>query len=127
MNSRRWKHNLLTLADHSWTAFFGAWGWLRRPQALHWSSPGGQRIMVIAPHPDDEVIGCGGTIIRHVQAGDQVKLLLVTDGRRSRAQGLDPEEMAARRQQEAFAAGRMLTLKQIEWLGLPEGSWATEE
>ena len=31
------------------------------------------RIAVIAPHPDDEVLGCGGVMARHVAAGDEVQ------------------------------------------------------
>jgi len=37
-------------------------------------------ILVIAPHPDDEVLGCGGTIARHVAQGDTVSVLVVTRG-----------------------------------------------
>lgn len=36
------------------------------------------KILVIAPHPDDEVLGCGGTIKNHVNKGDQVYLCIVT-------------------------------------------------
>lgn len=35
-------------------------------------------ILVIAPHPDDEVLGCGGTIAKHVKNGDSVYLCIVT-------------------------------------------------
>jgi len=38
------------------------------------------RVMVISPHPDDESIGCGGTICRHVAAGDPVYIELLTSG-----------------------------------------------
>ena len=37
-------------------------------------------ILVIAAHPDDEVLGCGGTIARHVAEGDAVYVLFMTDG-----------------------------------------------
>lgn len=37
-------------------------------------------ILVIAAHPDDEVLGCGGTIARHVNDGDQVYVLCMTNG-----------------------------------------------
>ncbi|WP_027361961.1 PIG-L deacetylase family protein [Halodesulfovibrio aestuarii] len=35
-------------------------------------------VLVVAPHADDESLGCGGTIARHLQAGDEVYWLLVT-------------------------------------------------
>lgn len=41
-------------------------------------------IAVIAAHPDDEIIGVGGTLIKHVQAGDSVSILIVSEGRSSR-------------------------------------------
>src|SRR5277367_2511320 len=38
-------------------------------------------VLVLAPHMDDEVIGCGGTLHRHVQAGAHVTVIYLTDGR----------------------------------------------
>ena len=37
-----------------------------------------QKILAIAPHPDDETLGCGGTLLRHVAQGDEVHWLIVT-------------------------------------------------
>lgn len=37
-------------------------------------------ILVIAPHPDDEVLGCGGTLTQHASNGDQVYVIIVTRG-----------------------------------------------
>ena len=34
-------------------------------------------VLVVAAHPDDEVLGCGGTIARHADSGDQVHVLIV--------------------------------------------------
>lgn len=87
-----------------------------------WDSPGGQRVLVVAPHPDDEV-GCGGTLLLHRRAGDTVHLVHVTDGRRSHAGGLGRDEMADRRREEAAAAASVLGLAGAEWLGLREGEW----
>ena len=41
-------------------------------------------IMVIAAHPDDEVLGCGGTIAKHVHNGDEVHVLILAEGVTSR-------------------------------------------
>ena len=46
---------------------------------------GPQRILVVAAHPDDEILGCGGTVARHCAAGDQVDILIVAEGATARA------------------------------------------
>jgi LmbE family N-acetylglucosaminyl deacetylase len=40
----------------------------------------GERLLVLAPHPDDEVIGCGGLIALHLREGRNVRILVATDG-----------------------------------------------
>ena len=42
--------------------------------------PSKGNILVLAPHPDDEVFGCGGAIMRHIKQGDAVHVVLLTDG-----------------------------------------------
>ena len=37
------------------------------------------RVLVIAPHPDDETLGCGGTLLRHKEKGDEIFWLIITD------------------------------------------------
>lgn len=43
------------------------------------------KILVIAAHADDETLGCGGTIARHIAEGDLVKVIFMTDGVSSRS------------------------------------------
>jgi LmbE family N-acetylglucosaminyl deacetylase len=53
----------------------------RSLEPLEMSSPRGKRITVIAPHPDDEMLGAGGTLIRALSDGAGVKCLYLTSGR----------------------------------------------
>lgn len=51
-------------------------------------------ILVVAPHPDDESLGCGGTLLRHVDEGDSVHWLIVTT--MTPSQGFSAERIATR-------------------------------
>lgn len=53
----------------------------------------GAAVLVLAPHPDDEVIGCGGTLLRLVDAGARVTCIQATDGSDSHALRDAPEEV----------------------------------
>lgn len=106
--------------ERLWRIGFVTLGRVRRSQPIRWSSSGGQKVLVVAPHPDDEAIGCAGTILLHVRAGDQVCIAIATDGRRSKAIP-DPGRMAAQRQAEARTAAQLMGVDRLAWLGLPEG------
>jgi N-acetylglucosamine malate deacetylase 1 len=45
---------------------------------------GNKKILVVAAHPDDEVLGCGGTIAKHSKNGDEVHILIIAEGITSR-------------------------------------------
>jgi len=61
--------------------------------------------LVLAPHPDDETFGCGATIARKRDAGSEVKVVIVTDGRRSpHAESVTSAELVAIRRREALVA-----------------------
>jgi LmbE family N-acetylglucosaminyl deacetylase len=106
--------------EQLWSVGFSACRALRRSRAVPWTSTGGQKVLVVAPHPDDEAIGCAGTILLHTRAGDQVCIAIATDGRRSRAIP-NPDQMAAQRQQEARLAATRMGVDRLAWLGHPEG------
>jgi LmbE family N-acetylglucosaminyl deacetylase len=53
-----------------------------------------KKILVIAPHPDDETLGCGGAILNHKSRGDEVNLLIVTAMTEDR--GYAPEKIRER-------------------------------
>jgi LmbE family N-acetylglucosaminyl deacetylase len=85
-------------------------------------------VIVFSPHPDDEVIACGGTIIRHVAAGRRVAVVFSTDGSMSHSAVLGihdnptPEQLTAVRQKEAEAASQVMGLgpENVHFLGFPD-------
>jgi N-acetylglucosamine malate deacetylase 1 len=63
------------------------------------------KILAMAAHPDDEVLGAGGTLARHVEQGDDVEIAFLTDG--VAARGHD-NAASSRRAAAALAAARVL-------------------
>lgn len=78
--------------------------------------------VVFAPHPDDETLGCGGTIVRKARAGADVRIVVMTDGSGSHKDLMDEKRLREIRAQEAVEAGRRLgvTENRISLLGLPD-------
>ena len=83
-------------------------------------------LVVVAPHPDDESLGCGALILEAVAASRPVRIVFVSDGTKSHPNS--PSFPAARlrelREKEARAAAAMLGVKvsEIAFLGLPDGA-----
>ncbi|RLA87963.1 MAG: hypothetical protein DRG20_06795 [Deltaproteobacteria bacterium] len=83
--------------------------------------PAGKNILVLAPHPDDEVIGCGGTLYKHHLAGDKITVVYMTDG----SKGAEPkswgEELAKKRKEEAKEAAKIIGIDELIFLNNPDG------
>lgn len=81
------------------------------------------RILIVAAHPDDEVLGCGGTIARHADAGDQVQVLIVSEGATSRQQHRDrsqAKQELSTLAQAAQQSSAILGAQGVELLDLPD-------
>ncbi|MTI00861.1 PIG-L deacetylase family protein [Roseibium sp. RKSG952] len=72
-------------------------------------------VLVVAPHPDDEVLGVGGTIARLADAGRDVHVVVVTRGGPPKF----PLEQVQRIAAEAKQAHDLLGVKQTHWLEFP--------
>ena len=73
-------------------------------------------VLVIGAHPDDEVLGVGGTIAAHTTAGHDVHVLIVTEGTTQQYDDVDvtQKERAARK------CGRRLGVTEVHFGGLPD-------
>ncbi len=72
-------------------------------------------VLVIAAHPDDELLGCGGTVALHARAGDEVTAVIACEGESLRygPGGVGQSEHSRR-------AAEMLGLKESRQLGFPD-------
>lgn len=75
----------------------------------------GRSVLVIAAHPDDEILGCGGTIALHTDAGDRVTALLACEGESLR---YGPEGVGQRA--NTFAAAAKLGVTDVRLLNFPD-------
>lgn len=79
-------------------------------------------ILIVAAHPDDEVLGCGGTIARLAQEKQQVHILILGEGATSRyAHAADaPAQEKETLRKQAEAAGKLLGAKSVTVHGFPD-------
>ena len=84
----------------------------------------GRPFVVVAPHPDDESLACGGLIADACEQGLRAKVVIVSDGAGSHpnSRAYPPDRLASLREEEARQAGAELGLKPGEmlFLGLPD-------
>lgn len=86
-----------------------------------------RRVLVVAAHPDDEVLGCGATAARLVARGEEVHVAILGDGvtsRSARAADADPGAVAALHE-DARAVAALLGAKSIAFGALPDNRFDT--
>ena len=77
----------------------------------------GRDAIVIAPHPDDESIGCGGSILKHIKAGKRVRVIFLTNGDKGDFEGRFGEDYREIRRKCAEKALALLGVKDYEFWG----------
>lgn len=78
------------------------------------------KVLVIAAHPDDEVLGAGGTILKHIKGGDWVSVLILGEGETSRRGGAGN---IRKRANQAKRAAQNLGVKKIILETLPDNKF----
>lgn len=77
-------------------------------------------VLVLAPHPDDEVLGCGGSILQHAAKGDTVAVLYMTNGGFLETEGVSLTERKNTRKQESKRCCELLGVKERFYLDATE-------
>ena len=80
-------------------------------------------VLVVAAHPDDEVLGCGGTICRHASEGDEVTIVILGEGITSRDPARDPDSRHGALRSlhdQAREAGAVMGAKEVLFESLPD-------
>lgn len=87
---------------------------------FHVSLPVGERVIVFAPHPDDETLGMGGSLRILSEMGKKVKVIVLTKGEKAEADPARRKRHVEIRQREALKAFKILGLTDYEFLGVPD-------
>jgi len=74
-----------------------------------------EKLLVFAPHPDDDVIGCGGTIANNTAQGNQVTIVYLTSGENG-SLAYSPAELSVVREEEATRAASLLGVSDVIFL-----------
>lgn len=83
----------------------------------------GERLLVLAPHPDDEVIGCGGLVAQHLAEGRPVRVVIATDGAEADAATTDRDHYRRTREQESrHGLDALGGVDDLHFLGFPDRS-----
>jgi len=99
-------------------SFLRPYNLIYRPKVV--DKPEGKKILVLSPHFDDDVIGCGGTLYKHILSGDEVTVIYFTDGREGDPDNPDKDLVEAVRKEEARKATGILGIKNLIFLDEPE-------
>src|ERR1035437_7445894 len=79
-------------------------------------------VMVVAAHPDDCEVGVGGTVVKWVKEGQEVICVVCTNGDKgSSDQNMTSAKLAEIREKEQRAASAVLGVKEVIFLGYPDG------
>lgn len=83
------------------------------------------KILVISAHLDDEVIGLGGTIVKHIEEGDEVYLSVLTDSAGTETSEKKRLEEIAKRKKSYSKVSKLFGIKDVIFHDLPDGKLDT--
>ncbi len=106
----------------SWQQQLQSWSLCPLPTLLE--LPQQARILLIAPHSDDEMLGCGGTLALLRQTGCHIKVVIITDGKAGDPLGYNAGgDIVIHRQRESVAALHLLGIDDVVFFNQPDSHY----
>lgn len=80
-----------------------------------------KKVLVVVAHPDDEILGPAGTLIRHAQGGDELYCLILGEGVMARDSGTKDEQSYLQR--DALRAAKLVGFKETHFSNFPDNAF----
>jgi LmbE family N-acetylglucosaminyl deacetylase len=78
--------------------------------------PEGPNVLVLSPHPDDDILGCGGTLVKHKKAGHTITSVTLTDGSLGDPSFPDRASLIQEREKESERAAKIIGISRCVFL-----------
>lgn len=86
------------------------------------SNLGANNVLVFSPHPDDDILGCGGSLVDHKIKGDSVTTVYITSGDAAEWRDIPGKDLAIIRESEAKKASEIIGVTDLVFLRQPDGA-----
>jgi LmbE family N-acetylglucosaminyl deacetylase len=85
------------------------------------------KILILAAHPDDEILGCGGTVARKVAEGDEAVAVILGEGIASRYTNPDSktQDQIRKLQEKSRESGRIIGIEETRYHNIPDNKFDT--
>jgi len=101
-------------------------GWFTRKTLVQLTPKSNESVLILAPHADDEVLGCGVILKKHADNFSNVNLVMMTDGSGSMS-NMERKNLKETRKTELAATGAALGINEIIHLNFPDGGLIPDE
>lgn len=90
---------------------------LENPESLLPPTTDRISVLVLSPHPDDDVFACAGTLIKHSKAGAKTTVLYLSDGSKGTRESIRDSSLVVKRKREAESSAKIIGVGEVVFWG----------